>query len=160
MDLRSFQPTDLEALITLTIDTFGPFYEESFRSIVGDRIFMHQHGSWKDDYRRDLPTLHDPSNHKHVLVASTAGSIVGYVAWFVEPDKHHGVIDYLTVDKDHRREGVASALYDAAIEAMRQADVEVVALGTGGDAFHQPARAFYESKGMVPVPGVYYFQEL
>lgn len=160
MDLRSFQPTDLDALITLTIDTFGPFYEESFRSIVGERIFTHQHGDWKEDYRRDLPTLQDPSNHKHVLVATCAGSIVGFVAWFVEPEKHHGVIDYLAVDKDHRREGVATALYDAAIDAMRQADVEVVALGTGGDSFHQPARAFYESKGMIAVPGVYYFQEL
>jgi ribosomal protein S18 acetylase RimI-like enzyme len=160
MDLRAFQPADLDVIIALTIDTFGPFYEESFRSIVGDRIFTHQHGSWEEDYRRDLVSLHDPSNHKHVVVASTAGSIVGFVAWFVEPEKRHGIIDYLAVDKDHRREGVASALYDAAIDAMRGADVEVVALGTGGDSFHRPAQAFYESKGMIPVPGVYYFRAL
>jgi ribosomal protein S18 acetylase RimI-like enzyme len=160
MHLRPFQRDDLDELIALTIEVFGPFYEQSFRSIVGDRIFAHQHGDWKEDYRRDLPTLHDPNKHKHVLVAVAHGTLVGFVAWYVEPEKRHGVIDYLAVTMEHRREGVASTLYGAATAAMREVGVEVVALGTGGEWFHQPARAFYESKGMIPVPGVYFFQEL
>jgi hypothetical protein len=43
---------------------------------------------------------------------------------------------------------------------MRRTGVQVVSLGTGGEWFHEPARAFYESKGMIPVPNVSYFQEL
>ncbi|HEX6516317.1 MAG TPA: GNAT family N-acetyltransferase [Nocardioidaceae bacterium] len=160
MSLRPFRPDDLDDLIALTIDTFGPFFEQSFRSIVGHRIFTHQHGDWQEEYRRDLPRLHDPEQHKHVVVSVTAGTIAGFVAWSVEPEKHRGTIHYLAVDKDHRRQGVASALYEAATAAMRRTGVQVVSLGTGGEWFHEPARAFYESKGMIPVPNVSYFQEL
>ena len=85
---------------------------------------------------------------------------MGFVAWAVEPERHHGIISHLAVDRDHRRERVASALYDAAAAAMRRARVEVVSLSTGGDWFHERARAFYESKGLIAVPGVYYFMEL
>ena len=37
---------------------------------------------------------------------------------------------------------------------MRVRDVEVVAIGTGGDWFQAPARALLESLGFTPFPGV------
>ncbi|WP_281245377.1 hypothetical protein [Nocardioides szechwanensis] len=43
---------------------------------------------------------------------------------------------------------------------MRQDDVDVVAIGTGGDSFHAPALAFYESLGMTPLPVTVHFKEL
>ncbi|MGN6333350.1 MAG: GNAT family N-acetyltransferase [Motilibacteraceae bacterium] len=169
MHLRPYEPADLDGLLSLTIDTFGPFYEQSVRSLVGERIFQHQHGDWREDYRREVPTLHDPAQHRHVLLAVEAvqaveavdaDRIVGFVAWSVLPERRHGQITHLAVDQGHRRHGVAGELFDAALAAMRADGVDVVALGTGGEWFHEPARAFYESKGMVAVPGVYYFTEL
>jgi GNAT superfamily N-acetyltransferase len=160
MHLRTYEPADLDGLLALTIDTFGPFYEQSVRSLVGERIFQHQHGDWREDYRQELPGLHDPAQHRHVLLAVEAGDIVGFVAWSVLPERKHGQITHLAVDRGHRRHGVAGELFDAALDAMRADGVDVVALGTGGEWFHEPARAFYESKGMVAVPGVYYFTEL
>lgn len=81
MTIRPFQPSDLPALIDLTIEVFGPFYEQSFRSMVPPDLFAHQHGSWADDYRESVPKLHDPRLNKHVAVAETdAGATAGYVA--------------------------------------------------------------------------------
>ena len=46
------------------------------------------------------------------------------------------------------------------MSAMREHPLEVVSLGTGGDWFHAPARALYESMGFYPVPVVYYLRAL
>ncbi|CAM5267823.1 hypothetical protein SALBM217S_08278 [Streptomyces griseoloalbus] len=56
MRIRAFTPQDLTALTDLTIETFRPFYEDSFRPLVGEAVFANQHGDWRDDYRRQVPT--------------------------------------------------------------------------------------------------------
>src|SRR5215469_11080612 len=71
VNIRSYHPDDLNALIELTIATFGPFYEDHFRPLAGEVIFHHQHGRWADDYRAQVPALHDPAAGKHVAVAET-----------------------------------------------------------------------------------------
>ena len=81
MHIRPFLPADLPRLIDLTIETFGLFYEDSFRPQVGELVFSHQHGSWRNDYRGQGPALHDPNNGKLVAVADIGGTVVGYVAW-------------------------------------------------------------------------------
>lgn len=55
---------------------------------------------------------------------------------------------------------VSRQLCQRVFDAMRQDEVEVVAIGTGGDPFHAPARTFYERLGMIPLPVVVYFKEL
>ena len=60
MRIRSFLQHDLDRLTELTIETFGPFYEESFRPLVGEIVFANQHGKWRDDYVKQVAVLHDP----------------------------------------------------------------------------------------------------
>jgi hypothetical protein len=50
IDVRPFGPADLGRLLQLTIATFGAFYEQSFRGIVGDTVMANQHGNWRQDY--------------------------------------------------------------------------------------------------------------
>jgi hypothetical protein len=91
VNIRPYHPRDLNALIGLTIETFGPFYENHFRPLAGEAIFQHQHGRWADDYRAQVPVLHDPAAGKHVAVAETSDdAIAGYVAWQVDPARRHG----------------------------------------------------------------------
>lgn len=160
MHIRPFQPDDLPRLIDLTIETFGPFYEDSFRPAVGELVFSHQHGSWRDDYRAQVPALHDPNNGKLVAVADIGGTVVGYVAWNVDESGKHGEIFILTVSADNRRHHTGTYLCEHALANMKAGGVEVVALGTGGDPFHAPARSLYESLGFTPFPGVYYFKAI
>jgi len=161
MHIRPFQPSDLPALVDLTIEVFGPFYEQSFRTMVPPDVYEHQHGKWADDYRTSVPELHHPEQGKHVAVAeSTDGRLGAYVGWHIDLEGRHGQIDPLAVRETHRRSGLGRALCEHAMSAMRQHPLEVVSLGTGGDWFHAPARALYESMGFYPVPVVYYLRAL
>jgi len=162
VNIRSYHPGDLNALIELTIATFGPFYENHFRPLAGEVIFYHQHGRWADDYRAQVPALHDPAAGKHVAVAEASdGEIAGYVAWTVGPAKRHGDVEILAVAQAHRRAHIGTALCDYAFSDMTEKGVEVVTIGTGGtDSFHAPARALYESLGCVPWHVAVYFRQL
>lgn len=162
MNIRPFHPSDLDILIELTIATFGPYYESHFRPQFGEAIFQHQHGHWADDYRAQVPALHDPAAGKWVAVAETGdGAIAGYVAWAIDQAKRHGIVDILAVAQSRRRGHIGTALCEHAFADMRGKDVEVVTIGTGGqDDFHAPARALYESLGCVPVHVAVYFRQL
>ena len=162
MNIRPYHPRDLNVLIELTIETFGPFFDNHFRPLAGEVIFQHQHGRWADDYRAQVPALHDPAADKHVAVGETGdGAIAGYVAWQVNPVRRHGDVVILAVAATHRRGHIGTALCEHAFARMTEDDVEVVTIGTGGtDSFHAPARALYESLGCVPVHVAVYFKEL
>lgn len=161
MHIRSFQSSDLRALVDLTIEVFGPFFEQSFRAMVPPEVYEHQHGDWAADYREAIPKLHDPEHGKHVAVAEgDDGLLAAYVGWHIDQERRHGEIDYLAVRESHRRHGLGRALSEHAMSAMRAHDVEVVTLGTGGDWFHAPARALYESLGFHLVPVAVYMRSL
>ncbi|HZN18816.1 MAG TPA: GNAT family N-acetyltransferase [Micromonosporaceae bacterium] len=160
MLIRSFAQHDLAQLTELTIETFRPFYEDSFRPLVGEVVFANQHGSWRDDYRRQLAELHDPSQHRYVAVAETEAGVAGYVAFSADPARRSGSITILAVAAEHRRRHAGTALCEHAFAAMRTLGVEVVEIGTGGDPFHAPARALYERLGCIQLPVAVYYRQL
>ena len=162
MRIRSFLPHDLARLTELTVETFGPFYEDAFRPLVGETVFTIQHGAWRDDYRVQVAGLHDPAHHRYVAVAETddVGTVAGYVAWSVDPARDKGVVELLAVAADHRRHRAGTALCEHAFAHMRSLGARMVEIGTGGDAFHAPARSLYESLGCTPFPTTVYYREL
>ncbi|GAA4964239.1 ribosomal protein S18 acetylase RimI-like enzyme [Nonomuraea thailandensis] len=160
MHIRSFVQHDLAPLIDLTIETFGPFYEDHFRPAVGDVVFANQHGAWRDDYREQVAGLHDPAAHRYVAVAEEGPAIAGYVAWSADTARRNGAVSHLAVTAEYRRHGTGAALCEHAFAAMRALGAEVVEIGTGGDPFHAPARALYEKLGCTAVPVAYYYRQL
>ena len=160
MELRSCVEQDLARLVDLTIETFGPFYEEHFRPVVGEIVFARQHGAWRDDYRTQVPSFHDPANGKHVVVAESDGEIVGYVGWSVDLERERGEIGIVAVPVERRGQGIGTALCEHALADMKERGARMVAIGTGGDAFHAPARALYERLGCTHYPVSVYFREL
>lgn len=161
MLIRSFVQPDLERLTELTIETFGPFYEDHFRPLVGEVVFANQHGDWRGDYRTQVAGLHDPGQHRYVAVAETGdGAIAGYVAWSVDPARRNGAISHLAVSAGHRRHHAGTALCEHAFGDMRARGAEVVEIGTGDDPFHAPARALYERLGCTKVQVAYYYRQL
>lgn len=156
MDIRPLDPADIPALLDLTIGVFGPFYENSFRPVVGDTVFTNRHGDWRGDYRKHLAGLHDPDSGKFAAIAWIDSQMAGFVGWIIEKTQRHGVVDILAVTADHRRLGVGRELLEHAVADIKAAGAEVVSIGTGGDDFHAPARALYESLGFTPFPTVGY----
>jgi GNAT superfamily N-acetyltransferase len=160
MHIRTFEHSDLERLLELTVETFRPFYEDAFRPLVGEVVFARQHGSWREDYRTLLADLHDPRRHKHVAVAEIGGEPAGYVGWYIEPAREYGCVEILAVAHHRRRGGLGRALCEHAFDHMRGHGAIYVEIGTGGDRSHKPARALYESLGCVKLPTAVYFREL
>ncbi|MFC4503589.1 MULTISPECIES: GNAT family N-acetyltransferase [Streptomyces] len=160
MRVRAFTQHDLSALTDLTIDTFRPFYEDSFRPLMGDAVFAVQHSNWRDDYRKQVAELHAPAHRTYVAIAEAEGTIAGYVAWSVAPARKKGEITILAVSNRHRRHHVGATLCEHAFEQMRALGAEVVEIGTGGDQFHAPARALYEALGCTALPLTVYFRQL
>ncbi|MEU3948356.1 GNAT family N-acetyltransferase [Streptomyces sp. NPDC029526] len=160
MHIRAFHRHDLVPLTELTIDTFRPFYEDSFRPLVGEVVFANQHGDWRGDYRRLVAGLHAPEQHAHVAVAEAGDGCAGYVAWSVDPSRRNGSITLLAVSAQHRRLHLGTALCEHAFAAMRAQGAEVVEIGTGGDPFHAPARALYEALGCTRLPTAVYYRQL
>ncbi|HVB70448.1 MAG TPA: GNAT family N-acetyltransferase [Acidimicrobiales bacterium] len=152
MLVRPFTESDLPDLIDLTIETFRPFYEDYVHPLLGDEVFRHQHGQWEDDYRSDVPTLHDPSNARFIGVGEIEGHLAGFVTWKEEGRPHHGQIYLLAVAQTHRNQGLGHELCRYAVAQMKSHGVEVVEVGTGDDAFHAAARALYESLGFTKIP--------
>jgi ribosomal protein S18 acetylase RimI-like enzyme len=158
--IRSLFQHDLARITDLTVETFRPFYEDSFLPLMGDVIFANQHGNWRDDYRQQVAELHDPDQHKHVAVAELDGAIAGYVAWNVSPARRNGEITHLAVAVEHRRHHVGTALCEHVFGEMRALGAEVATIGTGADAFHAPARALYERLGCTMLPVAVYYRQL
>ncbi|MDT0571467.1 GNAT family N-acetyltransferase [Streptomyces sp. DSM 3412] len=160
MLIRAFVRDDLARLTELTIDTFRPFFEDSVGSLLDGLVLATLHADWRDDYRTLVPTLHDPDQDKYVAVAEADGVIVGYVAWRLGPTRHHAEITLLAVEAAHRGDRVGTALCEHAFADLRGRGAELVEIGTGGDTFHAPARALYESLGCVLFPTAHYYRRL
>ncbi|MFD4999992.1 GNAT family N-acetyltransferase [Streptomyces buecherae] len=160
MLVRAFNQNDLAALTALTIETFRPFYEETFRPLMGEVVFAVEYGDWREDYRKQVAELHDPDRHAHVAVAEVDGSLAGYVAWNVDPARRKAVVTILAVAASHRRRRVGTTLCEHAFARMRALGAEAVEIGTGGDPFHAPARALYEELGCTALPVAVYYRPL
>ena len=89
------------------------------------------------------------------FVAEVAGRMVGYITVFVRPQpafwqvKRYGVVSGLMVHKEHRRQGLAGRLLKEAIGFFQGNRVRYYTAFTA--VANQPAIAFYEESGMVPL---------
>jgi ribosomal protein S18 acetylase RimI-like enzyme len=159
MRIREFQDTDLPQLIDLTIESFRPLFERHLPEAIGPEVLAHDHGDWENDYRHEVPTLHDPDDNRFVILAEEEGRILGYVGWNIA-QSGSGRLEMVAVLPEARRRGIGNALCREALDRLRDREVSVVHIGTGGDAFHAPARRLYESLGFSGFPVVDYSKAL
>jgi ribosomal protein S18 acetylase RimI-like enzyme len=160
MRIRSFVDADLPVLIDLTVETFRPLFEDHVRPAYGQELFDLHHGQWEQEYRDELPGLHDPDTRRWIAVAEVEQVIAGFVAWNSARRPNHGMIYLLAVAAPYRRGHVGRRLCEHAIAAMKAVGVQVVEVGTGGDAFHAGARALYESLGFIKIEIAGYIQKI
>lgn len=90
MIIRPLALTDLDGLIQMTIETFRPFYEDYVHPLYGDIVFEHQHPDWEQDYRDEMPALHEPTAGRHIAVAQVGHVVAGYVSWRTDHKPDHG----------------------------------------------------------------------
>jgi ribosomal protein S18 acetylase RimI-like enzyme len=159
MRIRHAGPRDVDELVELTIEAFRPLFEEHWPALIDPAVFAHDHGAWEQDYRVLVPGLLAPERDRFVTVAEGDGTILGYTGWHVA-DGVAGCLEMVAVRPTATRRGVGRAVCLAALEQMRTRGVTVVHVGTGGDEFHAPATALYESLGFTGLPAVHYSRSL
>jgi ribosomal protein S18 acetylase RimI-like enzyme len=158
MHIRDCTPSDIPALVELTIATFRPLLTGTLVDLRPE-VTEHDHGRWEDDYRAEVPAMFAPDQDRFITLAEHEGQVLGYVGWSTT-NNSSGRLEMVAVHPDARRRGVARALCTAAIAQLQQRGIAVVHIGTGGDDFHAPARALYESLGFIPYPTVDYARAL
>jgi ribosomal protein S18 acetylase RimI-like enzyme len=84
-----------------------------------------------------------------VLVAEESGVLAGVVGMWIRPRLNwtapEAWISDLYVDRDHRRQGIASALVDACVREARRRGCHRIVLESGNH--REDAHAFYDAYG-------------
>ena len=119
MRIRGFHDADLPQLIDLTIETFRPLFERHLPEAISPEVLAHDHGDWENDYRHEVPTLHDPEHDRFVILAEEEGRILGYVGWNIAPDGS-GRLEMVAVHPAAQRRGIGNALCRDALDRLRE----------------------------------------
>jgi len=145
MTIRPFQPRDLDRVLAITVDSFGPVsidrnIEERFGEVGG--------ASWQErkalDVRRDTEAFPEGC-----FVAEDDGEVVGYITTVINQHARIGRIPNLAVDPEHRRQGIAAALIGRAMEFFRERQLAMAKIETLVQ--NEPTQLLYPRFGFVEI---------
>ncbi len=157
--IRPFEDRDTEAVVGLSLRAWAPVFA-SLEQTLGSGIFRRQHPDWREDQRRAVEEV-CATKKGRVWVAEAGASVVGFVAVeFNHPEVGMGEISLLAVDPDHQGWGIGTALTAFALDRLKDAEMTVAMVETGGDPGHAPARRVYEKAGYTLLPIARYFKNL
>ncbi len=151
-DLRPFTESDTEAVVDLSLRAWEPVFA-SFEQVWGKPIFERFYPDWRS---------HQADSVRHALEANETwvtvdgASVTGFVNIVCDTDEKSGQVYMIAVDPDSQRDGLGTRLMEHALGVMRQRNLTLATVGTGGDPGHLPARLLYESVGFKPFPQVLY----
>jgi GNAT superfamily N-acetyltransferase len=160
VEIRPYEASDLEAIVELSLRAWEPVFE-SLRQVLGDAIFARLHQPDWRAVQAEAVRSSCTTDERDVFVAVADGRPVGFAA--VALNAFHdrmGIVDIIAVDPGYQQRGIAGQLMDRSAAHMRAHGMDIVAVGTGGDPGHAPARALYESLGYTALPGVRYLSLL
>lgn len=160
VEIRSFEPADLEAVVEFALRAWEPVFA-SLRDVLGGPIFDRLHDPDWRTAQADAVRSSCTSEDRHVFVAVVDGRPVGFAS--VALDAFHermGVVEIVGVDPAYQRRGIARRLMEHSVEFMRDRGMDIAAVGTGGDVGHAAARALYQALGYTSLPGVRYLKLL
>jgi ribosomal protein S18 acetylase RimI-like enzyme len=148
LTFRPARPADAARLEMIRARAFAPVFA-SFRALLGDAIYERAQRPGDEAQRELLASLIAGCPGWALWVAGTAGSaqLVGFVAVRLDEQTGVGEIGLNAVDPAFAGRGVGTAMYDYALERMREAGMAVAVVATGGDSSHAPARRAYRKAG-------------
>lgn len=157
--LRPAVEDDVDRVADIAEDAW-PGVFASIRAELGEALADLLTPDWRTEQRQAARSLVVDDQHE-VVVASDAETVVGFIAYRLEPDERHiGIVEMLGVAPRDQRRGVARQLLSHAVNELRDAGARVVMVETGGDPGHLPARHLYESAGFSQLPIARYFVDV
>ncbi len=160
ISIRPYEPADLTEVERIRAAAYVPVFQ-SFRYIVGPQIARKALTNLEGEQGDHLAEICDPASKYHLYVAEADGNIVGFCCYSCDDEQKVGEIGLNAVDPDHANQGIGTALYEYALERMKEQGMEAATVGTGLDDSHAPARRAYEKAGFGPgLPTVYLYRLL
>lgn len=156
--IRPMAADDLEAIVHLSLLAWEPVFH-SFEQLLGSEIYHLIYPDWQKAQSEAVTTTCQDENIS-VWVPDVEGQVAGFVACTFDHDKKEGEVYMLAVHPDYQNQGIGTTLNLFALEKMRENDMKLVSVGTGGDPGHAPARRSYEKAGYTPLPVVRYYKAL
>jgi GNAT superfamily N-acetyltransferase len=158
IEIRVLTPADIDAVVGLSLRAWAPVFA-SFEAVLGEDIYRRIYPDRLSSQARDVTTV-CTEHARTTWVATVGDEPVGFVALVLNDADRSSEIEMLAVDPAHQRRGIADALISYAVEQARAAGAQLVAIGTGGDPGHAPARRAYEKAGFTALPQVRYYRAL
>lgn len=158
LTIRKMQKTDIAPLIPITLAAYEPIFA-SFKQILGTDIYTHIIPDWQKTQTDEITNAYENPAHT-AWVADLEGKIVGLITHYIHEGTTTGEIHFLLVDPQHQNQGIGTKLIDHAVTTLKEAGMNIVSLGTGGDPGHAPARHTYEKAGFTALPAVQYYKKI
>ncbi|MFE9639591.1 GNAT family N-acetyltransferase [Nocardiopsis alba] len=157
IEIRDHITEDREAVVALSLRAWEPVHA-SIARVLGPKIYARVVGDWSRAQSRDVRAALD-SEEMRTRVAVT-DRIAGFSTVRLDRKEGIGVLHMLAVDPEWQGRGVGRELVAEAERFMREEDMKVALVETGGDPGHAPARAVYEGAGYTGMPVVHYYKAL
>lgn len=158
--LRLARPEDAPRLQAIRHAAFAPVFA-SFRSILGAEIY--ELAQRRDDEAQEglLTSLLAADSPWELYAAECGGEVVAFMAVRLDRETNVGEIGLNAVDPAHAGKGIGTAMYEFALERMKQAGMKVATVATGGDPSHAPARRAYRKAGFeIEIPALWMYRRL
>ena len=155
--VRPFVASNVTEIVELSLLAWEPVFE-SFEKVLGPRILPILYPDWRKSQAEGVEGACRATDRYHTLVAELDGRVVGFIACELKGET--GEVVLLAVHPEFQKRGIATALNEAPLDAMKAAGMKMAVAETGGEEGHAPARHAYEKAGYTGLPLVRYFKDL
>lgn len=158
--MRAAKAEDLAELESIRQAAFVPIFA-SFRAILGEEIYELAQAAEDRAQDKLLALAIAPDSDWQVYAAEVDDTIVGFVSIQLNIETKVGEIGLNAVHPNQAGQGIGTVMYRFAVAKMKEAEMQVATVATGGDPSHAAARRAYEKAGfMVQIPSVWMCQKL
>lgn len=157
--IRDCEEKDIKAVVALSLLAWAPVFD-SFGQVLGPEIYARLYPDWTSSQRKLVEDVCRDRAKYIVQVAELVGNVAGFVAYSLNVEEQIGEVYLLAVHPEYQNRGIGTKLTNAALGDMRQREMKLAHVGTGGDPAHAPARRTYEKAGFRALPVVQYYKYL
>lgn len=157
--IEPYDPRHLDAVIHLSLRAWTPVFD-SIENVMNPEVYqIFYPNHWRESQQKAVEEV-CRAEDTHVWVAGAANSPVGFVAIKLHLETKMGEIYMIAVDPDFQGHGIGSTLIEFAMGWMKDSQMSIAMVETGGDPGHAPARSTYEKMGFELFPVARYFKKL
>ena len=159
MHIRPYQPTDLPAILELSLLAWEPVFT-AWQRILGPSLYpVAISPDWRKTQKEGVEKVcTDPKIM--TWVAETEAEVIGFISYEINETTKTGEVMLLAVHPAYQNDGTGTELNLLALRKFKETGMKLAVVGTGGDEGHAPARRSYEKAGYTGLPLVRYYKEL